>query len=127
MNNINIINSSNAPDAIGAYSQAINFKNLIFTSGQIPIDRKTNNIVSDIFKDQIIQVLYNLNEVLVSAGSNKKNIVKLTVYLTDLSNFKQLNEAFEHFFVDNFPARSVVEVSALPMNVKVEIDAICIK
>ena len=127
MNNINIINSSNAPDAIGAYSQAINFKNLIFTSGQIPIDRKTNNIVSDIFKDQIIQVLYNLNEVLVSAGSNKKNIVKLTVYLTDLSNFKQLNEAFEHFFVDNFPARSVVEVSALPMKVKVEIDAICIK
>ena len=127
MNNINIVNSSNAPDAIGAYSQAINFKNLIFTSGQIPIDRKTNNIVSDIFKDQIIQVLYNLNEVLVSAGSNKKNIVKLTVYLTDLSNFNQLNEAFEHFFVDNFPARSVVEVSALPMNVKVEIDAICIK
>ena len=127
MNNINIVNSSNAPDAIGAYSQAISFKNLIFTSGQIPIDRKTNNIVSDIFKDQIIQVLYNLNEVLVSAGSNKKNIVKLTVYLTDLSNFNQLNEAFEHFFVDNFPARSVVEVSALPMNVKVKIDAICIK
>jgi len=127
MNNINIVNSSNAPEAIGAYSQAINFKDFIFTSGQIPIDRKTNNIVSDIFKDQIIQVLYNLNEVLVSAGSNKKNIVKLTVYLTDLSNFNQLNEAFEHFFVDNFPARSVVEVSALPMNVKVEIDAICIK
>jgi 2-iminobutanoate/2-iminopropanoate deaminase len=127
MNKINIINSSNGPKVIGAYSQAINFKDLIFTSGQIPIDKKTNNIISDIFKDQIIQVLYNLNEVLVSAGSNKKNIVKLTVYLTDLSNFNQLNEAFEHFFVNSFPARSVVEVSALPMNVKVEIDAICIK
>lgn len=127
MNNINIINSSNAPKVIGTYSQGINFKDFIFTSGQIPIDKKTNKIISDVFKDQLIQVLYNLNQVLVSAGSNKKNIVKLTVYLTNLSDFNELNEAFKHFFVDNFPARSVVEVSALPMNAKVEIDAICIK
>jgi 2-iminobutanoate/2-iminopropanoate deaminase len=127
MSKINIINSDNAPKAVGPYSQAINFNNLIFTSGQIPIDKKRNNIIPDAFKDQVNQVLYNLNEVLLSAGSNKKDILKITVYLTNLNDFNELNQAFEDFFIDNFPARSVVEVSALPLNVKVEIDAICIK
>ena len=127
MNKKNIIKSRNVPKAIGAYSQAINFKDFIFTSGQIPINNKTNDIVSDLFEEQIIQVLYNLNEVLKSAGSNKKNIVKLVVYLIDLSDFNKLNEAFKVFFIDDFPARSVVEVSSLPMNAKVEIDAICIR
>jgi 2-iminobutanoate/2-iminopropanoate deaminase len=127
MSKINIINSDNAPKAVGPYSQAINFNNLIFTSGQIPIDKKRNNIIPDAFKDQVNQVLYNLNEVLLSAGSNKKDILKITVYLTNLNDFNELNQAFEDFFIDNFPARSVVEVSALPLNVKVEMDAICIK
>lgn len=127
MSKINIINSDNAPKAVGPYSQAINFNNLIFTSGQIPIDKKRNNIIPGAFKDQVNQVLYNLNEVLLSAGSNKKDILKITVYLTNLNDFNELNQAFEDFFIDSFPARSVVEVSALPLNVKVEIDAICIK
>ena len=73
---------------------------------------------------QVDQVLHNLNQVLKAAGSNKNNIIKLTVYLTDLSKFDLLNIAFKSFFVDSFPARSVVEVSALPKGVQVEIEAI---
>ena len=120
-----IINTKLAPAAIGTYSQGIVYENLIFTSGQIPINPNTNKVVSNEFNIQVDQVLYNLNQVLKAAGSNKNNIIKLTVYLTDLSNFDLLNIAFKSFFVDCFPARSVVEVSALPKGVQVEIEAIC--
>ena len=120
-----IINTKFAPTAIGTYSQGIVYENLIFTSGQIPINPNTNKVVSNKFNIQVDQVLYNLNQVLKAAGSNKNNIIKLTVYLTDLSNFDLLNIAFKSFFVDCFPARSVVEVSALPKGVQVEIEAIC--
>ena len=123
----NIINSKNAPSAIGTYSQGISTENLIFTSGQIPINPETNEIVSGKFEEQVNQVLYNLNEVLVAAGSNKDNLVKLTVFITDLTNFDKLNNAFVDFFGDAYPARSVVEVSALPRGAMVEIEGICIK
>ena len=119
-----IINTKLAPAAIGTYAQGIIFENLIFTSGQIPINPNTNEVVSDKFNVQVDQVLHNLNQVLKAAGSNKNNIIKLTVYLTDLSKFDLLNIAFKSFFVDSFPARSVVEVSALPKGVQVEIEAI---
>ena len=127
MNKKKIINTKNAPAAIGTYSQGIVYDNLIFTSGQIPINPKTNEVISEKFENQIDQVLYNLEQVLKAAGSGKKNIIKLTVYLTDLSNFEKLNSAFKSFFIDEFPSRSVVEVSALPKNVQVEIEAICVK
>ena len=127
MNNKIIISTKHAPAAIGTYSQGIIYDNLIFTSGQIPIDPNTNEVVSNEFKIQIEQVLYNLDQVVKAAGSSKNNIIKLTVYLTDLSNFDVLNNAFELFFIDYFPARSVVEVSALPKGVQVEIEAICTK
>ena len=119
-----IINTKLAPAAIGTYAQGIIFENLIFTSGQIPINPDTNEVVSDKFNVQVDQVLHNLNQVLKASGSNKNNIIKLTVYLTDLSKFDLLNIAFKSFFVDSFPARSVVEVSALPKGVQVEIEAI---
>ena len=119
-----IINTKLAPAAIGTYAQGIILENLIFTSGQIPINPNTNEVVSDKFNLQVDQVLHNLNQVLKAAGSNKNNIIKLTVYLTDLSKFDLLNIAFKSFFVDSFPARSVVEVSALPKGVQVEIEAI---
>ena len=125
MNKKTIINTKLAPAAIGTYSQGIVYENLIFTSGQIPINPNTNKVVSDKFNLQVEQVLNNLSQVLKAAGSNKNNIIKLTVYLTDLSNFDLLNTAFKSFFVDCFPARSVVEVSALPKGVQVEIEAIC--
>ena len=125
--NKKIIKSDNAPIAIGSYSQAIEFGNLIFTSGQIPINPISNNIISDDFEKQIIQVLTNLNNILIDSGSNKNKIIKLTVYLTDLSNFDKLNDAFADFFHSDFPSRSVVEVVRLPKDSKVEIDAISIK
>ena len=119
-----IINTKLAPAAIGTYAQGIIFENLIFTSGQIPINPNTNEVVSDKFNVQVDQVLHNLNQVLKASGSNKNNIIKLTVYLTDLSKFDLLNIAFKSFFVDSFQARSVVEVSDLPKGVQVEIEAI---
>jgi len=127
LNKKNIINTENAPAAIGTYSQGMIYENLIFTSGQIPINPETNEIVSDKFEEQIKQVLFNLNQVLIAGGTNKSNLIKLTVYLTDLSNFDKLNNEFKTFFTDTYPARSVVEVSALPKNVKVEIEGICAK
>ena len=123
----NIIISKNAPSAIGTYSQGVSIENLIFTSGQIPINPETNEIVSEKFEEQVNQVLYNLNEVLIAAGSHKNNLVKLTVYVTDLADFDKLNNAFVDFFEDVYPARSVVEVSALPKGAMVEIEGICIK
>ena len=122
-----IIQSRKAPKAIGTYSQGIICDNLIFTSGQIPIDPRTNEVVSDIFEKQVEQVLYNLEQILIEAGSSKDKIIKLTVYLTDLSNFNKVNDVFLSFFIDNFPTRSLVEVSALPKNVNIEIEAICLK
>ena len=127
MNKKKIIQSKKAPKAIGTYSQGIIYNNLIFTSGQIPIDPKTNKIVSDVFERQIVQALYNLEQVLIKGGSTKQKIIKLTVYLTDLSNSSKVNDAFSSFFIDDFPARSLVEVSALPKNAKIEIEAISIK
>ena len=125
--NVNIIKTSNAPEAIGAYSQGILFKDLIFTSGQAPINPKTCKVVSGDFRIQVSQVLKNIKNILESQGSNKNKILKLTVFLTDLTNFNDLNDEFCRFFKDDFPARSVVEVARLPKNAKVVIEAISCK
>ena len=127
MENKKIIETSNAPKAIGAYSQGTIYENFIFTSGQIPIDKKNNEIVSSDFKEQVYQTLYNLQDLIKSQGSSIDKILKLTVYLVNMSDFKVLNEVFEEFFVQDFPARSVVEVVKLPKNSQVEIEAICIR
>jgi len=124
--NKKIINTSAAPKAIGPYSQGIVYEKLIFTSGQIPINVKTNDIISDDFNEQAKQVLENIKGLIESQGSSINKIVKLTVYLTDLSFFDCLNNIFIDFFKGyDFPARSVVEVSKLPKNSKIEIEAIC--
>jgi len=124
--NKKIINTSSVPKAIGPYSQAIIYDNLIFTSGQIPISLKTNDIISNDFNKQAKQVLKNIKKLIESEGSSINNILKLTVYLTDLSCFDSLNKIFVDFFNDcELPARSVVEVSKLPKNSKIEIDVIC--
>ncbi len=124
---INRVKTKNAPKAIGAYSQGSIFKNLVFTSGQIAINPISGNLVTDDFSKEVEQVLENINSVLEAGGSNRDNIIKLTVFLTDMSNFKFVNEAFENFFIYDYPARSVVEVSGLPLNVNIEIEAIGIK
>ena len=119
-----IITTSNAPKAIGPYSQGINHHHFVFTSGQIPLNPQTNKLVQDDFKAEVKQVLQNIDAVLTKGGSCLKNAIKLTVFLTDLTKFSELNEVFELFFDDNPPARSAVEVSALPMGASVEIEAI---
>jgi len=122
-----IINTVSVPKAIGPYSQGILYNNLIFTSGQIPLDVENNIIISKDFSEQVIQVLNNLKNLIESEGSTIEKIIKLNVYLTDLNNFDRLNEIFKDFFKINYPARSVVEVSRLPKDAKIEIDAICWK
>lgn len=124
---INRVKTKNAPKAIGAYSQGSIFENLVFTSGQIAINPISGNLVTDDFSKEVEQVLENINSVLEAGGSNRDNIIKLTVFLTDMSNFKFVNEAFENFFTYDYPARSVVEVSGLPLNVNIEIEAIGVK
>tara|TARA_B100000941_G_scaffold290853_1_gene275254 strand:- start:738 stop:1124 length:387 start_codon:yes stop_codon:yes gene_type:complete len=124
---INRVKTKNAPKAIGTYSQGSIFENLVFTSGQIAINPISGNLVTDDFLKEIDQVLENINSVLEAGGSNRDNIVKLTVFITDMSNFRFVNEAFKNFFIHDYPARSVVEVSGLPLNVNIEIEAIGIK
>ena len=123
MGNI-VIETSDAPEAIGTYSQGIKYGNLVFTSGQIPLNPETGELINGDFKMEISQVLTNLNAVLKSGGSSLKKAIKLTVFLTDLSYFPQVNEVFSEFFPEDSPARSAVQVSALPMNAKIEIEAV---
>ena len=119
-----IIKTADAPKVIGTYSQGIRLKNLVFTSGQIPINPKTGELISGDFKAEIHQVLTNLDGVLKGGGSSLNSAVKLTIFLTDLSYFEQVNEVFDSFFPKDPPARSAVQISALPMNARVEIEAI---
>ena len=119
-----VIETLDAPQAIGTYSQGIKSGNLVFTSGQIPLNPKTGELINGDFKSEISQVLTNLNGVLKSGGSSLKKAIKLTVFLTDLSYFPQVNEVFKEFFPENPPARSAVQVSALPMNAKIAIEAV---
>ena len=119
-----VIQTSDAPKAIGTYSQGIRSKNMVFTSGQIPINPKTGELIIGDFKAEVYQVLTNLDAVFKGGGSSLQSAVKLTVFLTDLSYFAQVNEVFSSFFPKDPPARSAVQVSALPMNARIEIEAI---
>ena len=119
-----IIKTKNAPKAIGPYSQGINHNNFVYTSGQIPINPETGKLVQGNFKLEVEQVLNNVDAVLKEGGSSINHAIKLTVFVTDLSKFSELNQVFETFFDENPPVRSAVEVSALPMGVRVEIEAI---
>ena len=120
-----IISTNKIPKAIGPYSQAIKVQGgITFTSGQIPLNLE-GNLVSEDFEKQVYQVLKNINGILEERDKSLSDIVKLTVFLVDLSNFDILNKVFEKYFKnDSFPARSVVEVSKLPKNSQVEIEAI---
>ncbi len=123
--NRKIIFTKNAPGAIGYYSQAIVSNGLVYTAGQIPLDPKTGEVISDDFSEQVKQTLKNIESVLKASGTDLSKSVKLTVFITDLSNYPELNAVFKEQFdgVDP-PARSVVEVSALPKGVMIEIDCI---
>ena len=120
-----IIQTKKAPEAIGPYSQGVKTDRYIFTSGQIGINPSTGQIVRDDLEAEILQVLKNLNNILIEGGSSIDRIVKLNVYLLDLENFDILNKIFQKMFLrDSLPARSTVQVSRLPKDVNIEIDAI---
>lgn len=119
-----IIQTHNAPAAIGTYSQAVKSNNMLFISGQIPLNPSSGEIVSDNFEAQAHQVFKNLAAVAKAGNSSLDNAVKLGVFLTDLSDFTTLNEIMQEYVNPPFPARAAVEVSALPKGVKIEIDGI---
>ena len=114
------------PKAIGPYSQAIRANGFVFLSGQIPIDPKTQQIVEGNASVQTERVLENLKGVVEAAGSSMQRVVKATVFLADMNDFAEVNEIYARYFVTHPPARSTVEVSKLPRNVRVEIDLIAL-
>ena len=116
--------SKDAPAAIGAYSQAIKKGDMIFTSGQLPIDPKNSEMVEEDIEKQTVQVMENLKYVLEEAGSNFDQIIKTTIYLSDLNNFSKVNEIYKDYFSDVSPARSCVEVAKLPKDSLIEIEVI---
>ena len=120
-----IINTENAPAPIGPYNQAVKSGHLLYTSGQIPIDPATGILVSGGIREQAIQVLENLKAVLEVAGCTLDDVIKTTVFLADMADFPELNILYaEYFGEDNAPARSTVQVAALPKGALVEIEAI---
>jgi 2-iminobutanoate/2-iminopropanoate deaminase len=121
-----IISTSEAPAAIGPYSQAVRNGNFLFCSGQIPLDPKSGQIVSGDIAAQTRRVLDNIGAVLKSEGLTFENIVKTTIFLTDLGDFQTVNETYGSYFKQQPPARSTVQVSALPKGAKVEIEVIAV-
>lgn len=120
------IHSDNAPAAIGPYSQAIQAGNLVFLSGQIPLVPATMEVVDGDFEARARQVFENLQAVAEAAGGSLNDIVKLTIFLTDLGNFATVNSVMESFFEQPFPARAAIGVGSLPKGVDVEADAILV-
>ncbi len=119
-----IISTTSAPAAIGPYSQAVQVGNLVFLSGQIPLDPQSMEVVTGCIETQAIRVLDNMKAVATAAGAQLQDIVKLTIFLTDLEDFTVVNETMKGYFSEPYPARSTVEVSALPRGVNIEIEAI---
>lgn len=120
------IESTLAPTAIGTYSEAIRSGNIVFLSGQLPLDPQSMQISSEEIRIQINQVFDNLSAVCAAAGGTFSDLVKLTVYLTDLNHLPLVNEAMLRYFIEPYPARVAVGVQALPRNAQVEIDGVMV-
>jgi len=123
---VKIIETDNAPKAIGTYSQAVKVNGLLFISGQIPLDPSTMELVEGI-ENQINQVFENINQILKADGMDFSNVVKLSVLLEDLSHFEKVNEIMANTFLKPYPARAAYEVSKLPKGSSVEIETIAFK
>lgn len=124
MLNKKVIATKSAPKAIGPYSQAISIDKWLFVSGQIPIDPVTNELIQGDIAKQTERVMENIKAIVENAGGTLNNVVKTTVYLKDLKEFPIVNETYARYFPNDPPARATVEVSRLPKDVRVEIDAI---
>ncbi|HHW48312.1 MAG TPA: RidA family protein [Clostridiaceae bacterium] len=122
-----VVCTDKAPAAIGPYSQGIDTGTLVFTSGQIPVNPATGEVVSGGIEEQAVQALENLKNVLEAAGSSISNVIKTTVFLKDMSDFSAMNEVYKKYFTEPYPARSCVEAARLPKNVLVEIEAVALK
>ena len=122
--NKKIITTSEAPAAIGPYSQAIRIGDFLYTSGQISLDPNSMELITGNIEVETERVLKNIEAILLADGLSLNNIIKTTVYLTDLSEFGRKNQVYEKFFVETKPARACVQVAALPKGAKVESDAI---
>ena len=119
-----LINDPNSPAAIGPYSHAVISGNMLFTSGQIPINPLTSSLVEDEIKTQTDQVFNNISSILESQGLSLENVVKTTVFLKDMNEFKDFNSVYEQRFGSHKPARSTIEVASLPLDSRAEIEAI---
>ncbi len=126
MSDKKIIHTENAPAAIGPYSQAVQVGNITYFSGQIPLDPKTMTLVEGDFKDRAKQVFENLKAVAEAAGGSLSDIVKVNLYLTDLSQFADVNEVMKTYFSEPYPARAAVGAAQLPMGTDVEAEAVMI-
>lgn len=120
------ITSNNAPKAIGPYSPAVKLGDFVYVSGQLPVDPETNDIVEGGIQEQTYQVLKNVEALLAEMNLEMRHIVKTTVFMTNLSDFSLMNEIYSTYFADPYPARSTVEVKALPKGALIEIEAIVI-
>ena len=118
------ISTNKAPSAIGVYSQAIRAGNLVFISGQIPLDPKSMQMIDGDINDHIKQVLTNIKSIVEESGGTMNDIVKINVYLKDLEHFQNVNSVMESYFDEPYPARAAVEVSRLPKDVSIEMEAI---
>ena len=122
-----VINTNKAPKAIGPYSQAIEANGLVITSGQLPIDPTTGEFAPGGIKEQTRQSLTNAKAILEEAGISMANVMKTTVFLSDMNNFAAMNEVYAEFFSEPFPARSEIAVKTLPKNALVEVECIAAK
>ncbi len=124
--NISSISTNKAPEAVGPYSQGVRAENLIFTSGQLPIIPETGELLKDDIKKETRQCLENIKAILEEAGATLEDIVKVNIYIVDMDNFSSINQVYEEYFNQHKPARSCVEVSRLPKNGNIEIEAIAV-
>ena len=122
-----IITTANAPEPIGPYNQAVLSGNMLFISGQVCINPATNELKNKDIQEETHQVMHNLKAILQQAGMDFGNVVKTTIFITDMHQFGQVNEVYGKYFESNFPARETVQVSALPKFVNVEISMIAVK
>ena len=121
-----VINTNNAPEAIGPYSQGVIVGDFVYTSGQIPLNPVTGELVTDI-KLATKQSMENIKAILEEAGTSLNNVVKTSIFLKDLNDFEAVNEVYGTYFIENTPARSCVQVAKLPKDAVIEIEAIAVK
>ena len=114
------------PSAVGPYSVAVSTGNMLYTSGQLPMDPATGEIIGDTAADQARYALENVKKIIENLGSEMENVVKVTIFLTDMGCFPEVNDVYSEFFQENCPARSCVEVSRLPKDAQIEIEAIAL-